>query len=575
MTINLKTFTWRYALPLWRWYFFGLLALAATNIIMLEIPQLAKLIVNTIAESKDLGPMANIALAIIGLGLLQIIIRSLSRVLIFWPGRTLESVAKNDIFARVLRIPQQVLMNFGMGDLISRLSNDMGQLRAFYAFAVLQAANLAFLSVFTVSQMLAAHKTLTIACLAPLTLMVLITRYAMPQMQKYSKRNQEAVGRLSNRVTEAFVNVHILQSNAAEKAFVDRTDSDNDAVYESNIRLVFVRNVVFPLMICLAGLAQVTVLFYGGNEVIAGRLTVGDILAFNIYIGFISFPLTALGFILALYQRAVTAAERLSEVEDAPQENESSVAIEKDSTGAIATDSLLSVKNLTWIYPKVGDLTSKPFGLHDISFEIKEGTSVGLFGPIGSGKSTLFSLITRLYEPPRGTIFWKGVDVLDMQPTELRRQVGLAQQTVHLFSDTIEANFRMGIDSDTASQKDLEVAAENAQILKEIMSFDKQWQTEIGENGIRLSGGQKQRIALARLFLRKPKVLILDDVVSAVDHETEAKLITFFHSLNQSILIASHRPSALQDCDEVLILEEGHLKAKGNWATVAHHVRSI
>jgi len=596
VTITLASFTRRYAFPLWGWYFCGLVALAATNLIMLRIPQLAKTIVNAVAESRDLAPMEQVALAIIGLGLLQIVIRSLSRILIFWPGRTLESAAKSDLFSRVMRIPQQVLLKFGMGDLISRLANDMGQLRAFFAFAFLQAANLLFLAVFTVNQMLAAHSGLTIACLAPLALMILITKFSMPRLQKFSRENQDAVGQLTTRVTEAFVNVHVLQANAAEKAFVDRTESDNSAVYETNIKLVFIRNVIFPLMTCLAGLAQVTVLFYGGYEVLAGRLTIGDILAFNIYIGLLSFPLTALGFVLALYQRAVTAAERISAIDDAPVEYEhvggtphftgtrpASSSSPSSSPSSPPSKELLRIANLNWCFSTIGlehqgnagDQSETPFQLSGINLQIQEGQRIGLFGPIGSGKSTLFSLITRIFDPPRGTIFWQGVDILDMDPRELRQQVGLAQQTVHLFSDTIEANLRLGLEDRGLTHGDLEKAASDAQILDEIRGFEKGWQTEIGENGIRLSGGQKQRLALARLFLRKPKLMVLDDVLSAVDHLTEARLTDFFYRKSGSLIIASNRPSALQKCDEILILERGAVTARGTWAEIAGHIRSI
>lgn len=559
--MSLIHFAKRYALPLWPWYATGLTALAVTNLVTLEIPQLAKQIVNHFAATHDISSLGHVALGIIGLGIFQIIVRTLSRVLVFWPGRTLEANAKTDLFGHILRLPHWTILRFGTGDLISRLSNDMGQLRAFFAFALLQAANLAFLTIFTVKKMASAHLGLTAACLGPLALMVLITRYSMPRMQQFSMENQKATGRLTNRVTEAFQHVHVIQVNAAEKSFLERTEPDNAAVYESNIKLVFIRNVIFPLMVCLAGLSQVAVLFYGGWEVLQKRLSIGDILAFNIYIGLLSFPLTALGFVLSLYQRAVTATARLEEVEREPSEIQQDQAIVAH-TAAQSAAPLLEVRHLNWTWG------NQPV-LIDVSFDLPAGKKLGICGPVGSGKTTLLSLLVRLWDPPRGTIFWRGRDVLDWSPQELRREVGLAQQTVFLFSDTIANNLSMGLapPSDAAMQK----AASEAQISEEIAGFDRQWQTEIGENGIRLSGGQKQRLALARLLLRNPALLVLDDVVSAVDQTTEKHLVEHFQERQGSLIIASHRQLALAGCDEVLLLEKGRIKAKGPWEKIAQH----
>ena len=316
--LNFKTYTARFAAPLWRWYLFGAVMLALVNFINLEVPQLAKKIVNGLASTTPTASQVQqyreTALLIVGLGFLIIVIRGLSRIGIFWPGRRLESDTKSYYFARVLSLPEMFFGERGMGDLISRLANDVGQLRAFYAFGLLQVLNVVFLSVLTVSQMVAVHAGLTVLALAPLVLMVVLTRLAMPRMHSHSKANQEALGELTNRVTEAFVNVHVIQANAAEACFLERAREPNEAVYRTNMQLVFIRTLVFPLMSCLTGLSQLSILAYGGYEVIHQRLTVGDILSFNVYVGLLTFPLTALGIILALYQRAKTAIGRLGEL---------------------------------------------------------------------------------------------------------------------------------------------------------------------------------------------------------------------------------------------------------------------
>lgn len=590
--LTLKSYTARFALPLWRWYLFGSVMLAAVNFINLEVPQLAKRIVNgLVAPSAAPGEVAGYretALLIVALGLLIILIRGLSRIGIFWPGRRLESDTKSFYFAHVLRLPERFFGEHGMGDLISRLANDVGQLRAFYAFGLLQVLNVAFLSVMTIAQMVAVHARLTALALGPLFLMVLLTRLSMPRMHRASKANQEALGALTNRVTEAFVNVHVIQANAAEASFLERAKAPNEDVYKSNMQLVFVRTLVFPLMNCLAGLSQLAVLAYGGYEVVHQRLTVGDILSFNVYIGLLTFPLTALGIILALYQRAKTAVERLGQLEVEAPEGPRAAAVA--ATPAVA-QSLLAMRGVHFSYPRAvvaaaraaspaprgatpgasGSLaaaalpeTGSPFQLGPLDLQLAEGGRLGLFGPIGCGKSTIMHLVTRLYDPPAGTVFWQGKDVLTLHPHELRKEIAYALQTVHLFSDTIRANLTFGLAEDTPLER-LELACAQAQILDEIRGFPQGWDTPIGEKGLRLSGGQKQRLALARLFLRDARLYLLDDVLSAVDHATERKLVDELERPGRALIIASHRGSALRRCDEILVLDKGKVVDRGRF----------
>lgn len=577
-------FARRYALPLWPWYACGFVALAVTNLITLEIPQLAKAVVNAITFVAPVGttshPMgdhlgdpelARIALLIIGLGLLQILIRSLSRILVFWPGRSIEANVRTDSFNHLLRMPQKALLHFGMGDLISRLANDIGQLRVFFAFGLLQILNLCFLSAFIISHMMTIHVGLTFACIAPLSLMLVITRYAMPKMQEFSRQNQEATGRLTNRVTEAFINVHVVQQSGAEESFLARTRPENQAVYESNMRLVFIRNAVFPLMSCLASIGQMTVIFYGGYEAIHQRLSVGDILAFNVYIGFLSFPLTAVGMIISMYERAKTAVFRLGEIEN--QATESVVPSDttiKHQPSSLSNDVILSVKNLNFTY------LDDPgrFALQGISFDLPRHGRLGVAGSVGSGKTTLLQLLVRLYDPPMGSIFLHGQDILTLEPFELRRWCGMASQTVHLFSSSVEDNLRFGLDRQI-SEDEVKQAAAEAMILPEVQALPQGFQTEIGEKGIRLSGGQKQRLALARLFLRKYEIMILDDVLSAVDQLTEVRLVETLESKGCAMIVASHRPSILKGCDQIIILDGGRMKAVGTWAEVGHLTGAI
>lgn len=560
-----------YALPQWKWYMGGIVALIVTNIIMLEIPQMAKKIVNVIAASEPLGEYTWLAAGIVGLGFLLVFIRTISRVFIFWPGRTLEAAVKDDVFSHILRVPSNLIARFGLGDLTSRLSNDVTQLRVFFAFGALQVLNVICMMTFTIAKMASINGILTILTVTPLVVMLVITRFVMPILYKAMRDATEATGRLTNRVTEAFVHVNVIQASCAVDAFVDRTAVESQNIYDANMRTVKLRNFIFPLMTIMAGLSEFAILTWGGSEVLANRLSIGDLMAFNIYIGILIFPFTSIGLILAVYQRAKPAAERLGEVAALKAESDRSTVTMANLASEISRQKsnkpIISIKNLNY------EFTANRPVLQNINLEITPGKRIGIFGSIGSGKSTLFHLLTRLYDPQPGQIFLHGHDVLAYSPREVRSFIAFARQTPLLFSETIRDNLLLGFEEGSVSQAQLEDAAARAQILSEIKRFPDGWDTVVGENGVRLSGGQKQRLALARLLLRKAEVYILDDVLSAVDHDTEHRLIETLLATQATLLIASHRSSILEPCDEILVLDQGKLIGRGRFKEVESLIR--
>ena len=561
-TRGLFRFSRQFALHLWPWYLGGALFLAVTNLITLEIPQLAKQIVNSLqslGQAIDRDHLSRLALSIVLLGFSQIVVRSLSRILIFWPGRKLEASSKSFIFGRVLHLPQRFFDRYGMGDLISRLSNDLGQLRVFFAFGILQVLNLCFITVFTLVKMFSVHPTLTLTALTPILFMVIAARFVMPRLQAFTKKNQEAIGTLTNRVTETFTSIHIVQSNAAEASFLRLIEGENEKVYESDMRVLVLRTLFFPLMTSLTGVSQLLVLFFGGYLVIQSQLSVGDILAFNFYLSYLAFPLTSIGIVLAIYQRSKTAIERLNPLIDEPLE----AAHAKETLLPPApARPLLQIVDLSFRYRTDADA---PLVLNQVSLNVAEGEMVGICGPVGSGKSTLFQLLTRIYDPPAGTIRLEGQDILNLDPATLRQQIAYALQRVHLFSASIRDNLKLGLTPEPDAEA-LQTAAATAQLLGEIENFPAGWDTEIGEKGLRISGGQKQRLALARVFLRRPRLLLLDDVLSAVDNLTEARLIQELRKRKTAMLINSHRNSVLELCDRVVLIEEGKVRDQGRFS---------
>lgn len=551
----------RFALPLWRWYFAGIVFLALTTWTTVSIPRFSKLVVNGLLGKEAHNILLQLVLIIIGLGLLQVLIRSLSRLLLFWPGRKVESELKNYYFNHFLELPLLFFQKYAQGDLISRLANDVTQIRICFAFAVLQAANLIFLFTFAVYNMMQVSHSLTYATLTPLIFIILIARLSSPHVHKYSKLGQVKLGELSNRLTEAFLHVDIIQANDSIPSFVNRATEKMNEVYKANIKLALVRTVMFPLATLFTGLSFLIVLYYGGREVIEAKLSVGDILAFNIYVAMLSFPLTALGIIIALIQRARSSSERLVELEE----------FEKEKTLPITetlkpTLPLLSVRNLNFSYREDKDEVIK-----NLSFDLEKSKKLGITGPIGSAKSTLLSLLTRLYDAPEGTIFFKGQDILSMSPQSIREHIGLCLQTPYFFSASVKDNLSLGFEK-SPSLEEMKESARKAHILKEIESLENAWDTVVGERGVRLSGGQKQRLALARLLLRKSELLLLDDITSAVDQSTELRLLHEIETLDSTLILISHRPAALRICDEVLLLVDGRLMDRGTYdALVSRH----
>ncbi len=564
---SLIRFGQKFAAKHWRWYLAGLFALALTNYVALKIPELAKNIVNILTTHGEQEGVKVIAFTMVGLGFLQIFIRSLSRVLMFWPGRMVEADVKEGLFSKLIRIPLRSFYHFSLGDLISRISNDTAHIRVLYAFAVLQIANLLFLIVFTISQMLTVHSGLTVAALTPLLLMIVIMRSSMGKMHYYSKINQVALGQLTSKVTETFLNCHVIQAHVAEEGFSAKIREKNQEVYASDMKLVFIRNFVFPMMTALTGLCEMVVLFFGGYLVIHKMITVGDILAFNVYISYLTWPLTSIGVVLGVIQRARSSIERIEQVFQAPDRG-LEPAQKLLSTGV---KPVLELRDVRFNYDKFADQTKPegssaahvPSGLARFQLaidhlSIQPGDIVGFYGAVGSGKSTLFNLLAGLLDPDLGQVCFFAESVKSIPLDQLRSRLVYIPQTTHLFSESIADNIRMG--RPDASDKEIMEACRIAQIYEDIQRFDLGFETPIGERGVRISGGQKQRVALARAILKSAPLILLDDALSAVDELTEEKIMDVLLGRYQTVILSSHRKSTLTRCHRLFMLESGTLK---------------
>lgn len=628
-----------FALKQWSWYLAGTVFLFLTSYVSLKIPELSKAVVDSFVDTNSLKGQVQTTYMIALLGFSLLFIRGLSRILLFWPARRLETEVKDHYFGKFLRIKQAFFDHTGMGDLISRIANDVTHIRVFFGFGALQILNFFFMVTLAVFKMYDISPVLTVSALCPIVLSVAIGRFGLPRLHTYSKAQQAELGKLTNKITEAFVNVHVIQANNAASAFTDKVSAKNLDVYKANVKQAGFRVLFFPLLSMLTGISYVLVMFVGGGLAIDGKISVGDLLAFNAYIGLLSFPLMAIGILLSVMQRARTAAERLAEIDAAESENVGSENGKSENgksehLGELETDTkklhptenkllskaiketaskkaehtkvsaqpkgstphddtedsfqfdTLHVRNLTFRYPfksptandankkdlenppeKIWHSDERPENvLEDISFEVQRGEHVGIVGPIGSGKSTLLHLLVKLYDAPAGTIFYGDKDIRSLDSRLLRKRVVLSPQVVHLFSDSVKNNLLLGYE--TATDEAVVEVTRKAEILKDIETFDEGWQSEVGEKGLRLSGGQKQRLALARTLIRKPELYLLDDVLSAVDHTTEKNIIDHLRNEKATMIIVSHRSSAVMHCDKIIALKEGKIVATGTYQDI-------
>lgn len=553
---GLLAFARRYVLQLWPWYLGGILCLAATNAVTLAIPRFARDVVDALSRGGESS--SSIPLVIIGLGALLVVIRVLSRILFFWPGRRLEADVRHDMFARILEVPRAVLRRFGQGDLVSRIANDTGYLRVLFAFGLLSLVNVAFLLAMTIVSMATVHEGLTLFSLLPFIPLLFLVRFLLPAMHAASRRYQESVGHLTTVMSETFRGLSSVRLHGATSAFLGRISGSNETVFQSSRRLAMLETVVFPMAGLMVNVSQAVVLGYGGLEVIAGRLTAGDIMVFNVYMAGLAFPLAFMGAVLALVERARSAEDRISEILELPVESGPVSLPEQFRTDETP---LLEVRDLSFSWPQ-------GFSLSGCSCTLPEKGRIGICGPVGSGKSLLFDLIMRFEQPPPGSVYVRGQDVLGMPVAELRRTVGYALQSARLLSDSIRNNLVFGLGR-TVSDEELYEVLDQAALAREVRKFPDGLDTVTGEKGMRLSGGQRQRLALARLFLRRSSILLLDDILSAVDQSTESRLVDVLFNGSAAIMVASHRHAVLERCDEVLLMQDGKILDRGPYDSLA------
>ena len=539
----------------------GLVCLVLATALSLLGPWVLRFAIDDLSADVTAAKLGQYAGALLGLAVVGGVFRFLMRRIIVGVSRSIEYDLRNLFVEHVQRLPLAYFHANRTGDLMSRATNDLNAVRMMVGPAIMYMGNTGMVFVVSVGLMLSIDPGLTLAALLPLPLVSVAVKRFGTAIYHQSEKIQAQLATLSAVVQESLAGVRVVRAYGREAVETERFRRENQEYLERNGAVIRLQALFYPSLAFILGLAGLLVLWLGARHVIDGRITVGQFVQFNAYLVMLSWPMIAFGFVTNLFQRGMSAWQRMVDVLDAaPAVDDDVAGAARDAASVAAITGRLEFRNLSFAY------NGHPV-LEGISATVDPGQTLALVGPTGSGKSTLVSLLPRLFDPPRGTVFIDGVDILDLPTSILRRVVGVAPQEPFLFSRTVAANVQFGVDgADTDDQTPvIEQAMAIARLDKDLSGFPKGADTRIGERGVTLSGGQKQRTALARAIAADPRILVLDDVLSAVDAGTEDEILRGLRGATRSrtSVIVSHRISTVRHADLILVLDHGRVVERG------------
>ena len=539
-------------------YLSGAAVLAAFQFAMNRIDWLSKTAVDRIFSAHP-GEAWEPAVFMLGLAVFAFGTRVASRLFIFNAGRDVEYELRGALLARLHRLGTAFYRRMSSGEIMSRSTNDLAQVRLLYGFGVLNIVNVVFGFGSALQVLMSISPTLTVATFVTFPLTVVLTRAFSKRIFEKTRANQAALGRLTDSLQTNLAGVRVVRSFALETRELHRFQQVNREYLDASLALARVRGLFMPLLGAVSAGGILVFFWYGGSLLLRGPanggISKGEFFAFHLSLARMYWPMFALGFVLSIVQRGRASFARLKEIFDAlPEVEDGPLPAPKDSRGEIA------IKDLSFEYGsrKV---------LDGVSFEVPAGKSIAIVGRTGSGKSTLAMLLARLLPTPKGSVTIDGNDVCDLPLTFVRRTVGYAQQDAFLFSTTVARNIAFSFDDPDSPEamETIREAAREAQVLEEALSLPEQFDTVVGERGVQLSGGQKQRVALARALSWGPRILVLDDPLSAVDAKTEAAILHAIErqAKKRTVVLITHRIAAAARCDSIVVLDQGRVVERG------------
>lgn len=475
-------------------------------------------------------------------------------------SRLIEYDQKNEIFKHYQKMGQGFYSKNYTGDLMNRISDDVSKVRMFTGPAIMYSINLSVMIVAVVGMMFYVNPRITFFVLIPLPILAIAIYWVSDTMNKKSDLIQQKLSTITSYVQETFSGIQVLKSYAAEKEYSRDFDHLNEGYKEDNMALVKINGIFMPAVMGLVSMSILITLYVGGNAVADGTFTLGNIVEYIIYVNMLTWPVASLGYVTSLVQRGAASQKRIDEfLSFAPDEDAGQNVISELEEG-------IEFRDVWFKYPE-----TDTWVLENINFTIQKNTKFGIIGTTGSGKSTIAKLIMGIYRPTQGEILIDGKPIESYSKKGLSYLLGYVSQDIFLFSETLSDNILFGSNS-ISDEKNLKMAIESAALTSEIESFPKGLETMLGERGITLSGGQKQRTAIARALIKNPKILLIDDGLSAVDTKTEVDIKNSLNNWNQeqTFINISHRISSIQDSYEIIFLDNGKIVEKGKHTELVH-----
>jgi len=557
--LTLKDFFYEHK---WR-YIIGVFWLLGVDSLQIILPKILGFYTDALRNGILTSKQTLLYIAgILGIAFFMFLFRYLWRMYVMGTARFLEYKLRNDLFTHLQKLSINYFNHHKTGDLMAHATNDINAVRMAAGPGIVMIFDTLILLTSTIFMMIQTISLkLTVISLLPLPFMALVTGRFGKMIHQRFRNAQDSFSHLTEKVQENFSGIRVVKSFVQEQAEINNFTKANQDYVDKNMLVIRVQALFDPIVQFISGISLLIILSYGGILVINKEITLGDFVAFNSYLGLLTWPIMAIGWVINNLQRGAASMARLNEIFQTEPEIIDDEQIMDSELNRMNGD--IKIHNLSFSYPNHTEEV-----LSDINIHIPQGNTLAIVGKTGSGKTTLVNLITRLYEVEEGMIQVDGHDIKEFPLAVLRQNIGYVPQDNFLFSTTIKENIGFGLDEYTDTQ--VVKAADDAQILENIKDFPEQFETIVGERGVSLSGGQKQRISIARALIKNPKILILDDSLSAVDTKTEEAILRRLRELmkERTSIVIAHRISTIKDADEIIVLEEGEIVERGNHETL-------
>jgi ATP-binding cassette subfamily B protein len=534
----------------------GFVVLLIVDVIQLIIPILTKNAIDRIQTQTILkSGLVVIAAQILGLTVGIMIMRFFWRILIIGNSFIIEKLIRHQFYEHLMKLSQNFFNRHKIGDLMAHATNDLNAVRMMFGFGLIAGFDIVVMTIASLSFMIGINGRLTLYAILPMPIITISILYFGKRLQKRFRQVQESFSDMSGTIQESISGIRVIKAFVQEDQELEKVKATSKEYVKKNISMAILDGLFHPLMGFIISVSMLITLILGGQLAINGTITIGDFYAFNSYLGMLIWPMMAIGMVVNHYQRGTASLKRLNVIFDAlPQ-----ISDAEADHNIKSIKGKIEIKDLSFVYP---DSSAQIF--KSISTCIDQGQTLAIVGKTGCGKSTLIDLITRVYNPPKASILIDGNDVHKIPLEILHREIVMVPQDIFLFSETLANNISLG--RPDASRQEIEDATKLAQVYDDIMDFEHQFDTIVGERGTTLSGGQKQRVAIARALLCNPQVLILDDALSAVDTLTEKNILNHLidYRQNKTTIIISHRISSVSHADKIIVIDDGKIVESGN-----------